>query len=83
MWQLRSTKILGPYQAISMDAAIQVVTIDAAYQIFADQLVGSLELGKQADLVILEKNLRKTKPEEIRNIKVILTWIDSKWVSQK
>ena len=54
-----------------------------AYQIFADQLVGSLELGKQADLVILEKNPRKTKPEEIRNIKVISTWIDGKQVSLK
>ena len=83
MWQLPPTKVLGPDQAISVDDAIRAVTIDAAYQIFADQLVGSLELGKQADLVILEKNPRKTKPEEIRNIKVISTWIDGKQVSLK
>ena len=83
MWQLPPTKVLGPDQAISVDDAIRAITIDAAYQIFADQLVGSLEVGKQADLVILEKNPRKTKPEEIRNIKVMSTWIDGKQVSWK
>lgn len=83
MWQLPPTKVLGPDQTISVDDAIRAITIDAAYQIFADTLIGSLEVGKQADLVILEKNPRKTKPEEIRNIKVISTWIDGKQVSWK
>ncbi|MDR3492087.1 MAG: amidohydrolase family protein [Gammaproteobacteria bacterium] len=35
-------------------------------------------MGKQADLVILEKNPRKTAPEQIANIKVNETWIDGK-----
>jgi predicted amidohydrolase YtcJ len=42
-----------------------------------------LEVGKQADLVVLEKNPRKTPPAEIRNIKVKETWIDGKLVSVK
>lgn len=46
MWQLPPTKVLGPDQAISVDDTIRAVTINAAYQIFADRLVGSLELGK-------------------------------------
>jgi predicted amidohydrolase YtcJ len=61
-----------------VEDAIRAVTIDAAYQVFADNIVGSLEVGKQADLVILEKNPRKTPPAEIRNIKVKETWIDGK-----
>jgi predicted amidohydrolase YtcJ len=83
LWQLPPQKALGPDQAVSVDDAIRAVTIDAAYQIFADNIVGSLEVGKQADLVVLEKNPRKTPPAEIRNIKVNGTWIDGKQVSLK
>jgi predicted amidohydrolase YtcJ len=66
-----------------VDDAIRAITIDAAYQIFADNIVGSLEVGKQADLVVLEKNPRSTPPADIRNIKVKETWIDGKLVSLK
>lgn len=80
-WQLPPKKVLGPDQVISVDDAIRAVTIDAAYQIFADNKVGSLEVGKQADFVILEKNPRTTPAGDIRNIKVKETWIDGKPVS--
>jgi len=81
LWQLPPQKVLGPTQAVTVDDAIRAVTIDAAYQIFLDDKVGSLEVGKQADLVILEKNPRNTAPAEIRNIKVKGTWIDGKQVN--
>ena len=83
LWQLPPQKVLGLDQVVSVDDAIRAITIDAAYQIFADKLIGSLEVGKQADLVVLEKNPRKTRAEDIRNIKVISTWIDGKQVSWK
>ena len=54
---------------------------DAAYDLFAENIIGSLEVGKQADLVVLEKSPRKTAPAEIRNIKVKETWIDGKHVN--
>lgn len=81
LWQLPPQKVLGPTQAVSVDDAIRAITIDAAYQVFADNIVGSLEVGKQADLVVLEKNPRKTPPADIRNIKVKETWIDGKKVA--
>lgn len=83
LWQLPPQKVLGPTQAVTVDDAIRAITIDAAYQIFADNIVGSLEVGKQADLVVLEKNPRSTPPADIRNIKVKETWIDGKLVSLK
>jgi predicted amidohydrolase YtcJ len=83
LWQLPPQKALGPDQAITVDDAIRAITIDAAYQIFADKLIGSLEVGKQADLVVLEKNPRNTAPIDIRNIKVRETWIDGKQVGWK
>lgn len=83
LWQLPPQKVLGPTQAVSVDDAIRAITIDAAYQIFADNIVGSLEVGKQADLVVLEKNPRTTPAADIRNIKVKATWIDGKPISLK
>lgn len=74
-------KVLGPDQRISVDDAIRGITIDAAYQIMLDDKVGSLEVGKLADFVILEQNPRKTDPLKIRHIKVKETWIDGKPVS--
>lgn len=81
MWQASPQKVLGKNQGVSVDDAIRAVTIDAAYDLFAENLVGSLEVGKKADLVVLEKNPRKTAPEDIRNIKIKETWIDGKQVS--
>jgi len=77
-WQLPPQKVLGANEGVTVDDAIRAVTIDAAYQLFADNIVGSLEVGKQADLVVLAKNPRNTPPAEIRNIKVKETWIDGK-----
>jgi predicted amidohydrolase YtcJ len=64
-------------QRISVDDAIRAVTIDAAYQLFLDDKIGSLEVGKQADLVMLEQNPRAPdmKPEDIMNIKVFSTYL--------
>ncbi len=81
LWQLPPQKALGADQAVSVDDAIRAVTIDAAYQLFADNIVGSLEVGKQADFVVLEKNPRQTPPADIRNIKVKGTWVSGKPVN--
>lgn len=71
------------WEGISVDEAIRAVTLDAAYQLFLDGQVGSLERDKWADLLILEKNPRdmSTTPENIKNIKVIATYLSGKCVS--
>jgi predicted amidohydrolase YtcJ len=78
LWQKPPREVLGPDERITIDDAIRAVTINAAYQIMSDDKIGSLEVGKQADLVILAKNPRIAKPEEIAKIKVKETWIDGK-----
>jgi len=72
--------VLAPAETISVESAIRALTSEAAWQLFSDHEIGSLEAGKLADLVILEKDPRKVKPEEIKNIKVLETWMDGKKV---
>ncbi len=71
-------KVLGPNERISVDDAIRAVTIDAAYQMMSDDKIGSLEVGKLADFVVLEKNPRTTLAEQIGDIKVLQTWVGGK-----
>ena len=55
----RKTKtgvILGPDQRIDRMSALRAVTIDAAWQVFMDDDIGSIEAGKLADLVVLSGN---------------------------
>ena len=78
LWQKAPRKVLGPDERVSVDDAIRAVTINAAYEMFSDDKLGSLEVGKQADLVVLSENPRKTPIDKIRNIGVKQTWIDGK-----
>ena len=75
VWQSPLERVLGPKERVSVDDAIRAVTIDAAYQMMSDHEVGSLEAGKLADFVVLEKNPRTTAPAQIADIKVLETWV--------
>ena len=78
LWQSPLERVLGSKERISVDDAIRAVTIDAAYQMMSDHEVGSLEAGKLADFVVLEKNPRTTDPVQIADIKVLETWVGGK-----
>ena len=78
LWQKPPRKVLGPDERVSVDDAIRAVTINSAYEMFSDDKLGSLEVGKYADLVVLSANPRKTPIKQIRNIQVKETWVDGK-----
>lgn len=62
-----------PEQKISLEEAIKGYTINGAYAEFAESKKGSIEEGKLADLVMLDQNLFKISPEEIRDVGVMMT----------
>lgn len=67
--------IIGANQALTLDQALRAVTLDAARQIGLGDRIGSLETGKEADLVILESDPYRTDPAQIMGIKVSETWV--------
>ena len=67
--------IIGPEQAVSVEEALKAVTSAAAAQIGQGDRIGSLERGKEADLVILEQDPFKVAPDEIMKSKVSETWV--------
>ena len=62
-----------PEERIDLPVAIAGFTINAAYVNFQDDKTGSIEKGKLADLIVLDHNLFKIKPEAISEAKVLLT----------
>ena len=70
----RSGKVLGEEQKISIYAALEAMTINAAYQHFEDDIKGTIEVGKQADFVVLSEDPLSIHPEKLLNIKVVATY---------
>lgn len=69
-----------PEEKISVEEAIKSYTLRAAYAEFSEKEKGSLEPGKLADLVVLDQDILKIKPEEIIKTRVLLTMVDGRIV---
>jgi predicted amidohydrolase YtcJ len=60
---------------ISIEEAVRCFTLDAAYSSFEDDLKGSIEPGKLADITVLENDLVEVPSEEIKDVLVCLTMV--------
>ncbi len=69
----RSGFVLGPTERVSPYVALKAMTDWAACQYFEEKSKGTLEAGKRADLVILERDPLKVNPSSISSIKVLET----------
>ncbi|QDU28010.1 N-substituted formamide deformylase precursor [Anatilimnocola aggregata] len=71
---------LHPEEALSREQAIRFYTMNNAFLLFLEDEVGSLETGKQADLVILDRNLLTCPEADIAGTKVLQTYLAGKLV---
>ena len=69
----RSDFVLGPDQRLTPMQALHAITLGAAYQYFEENKKGSITPGKQADLVILERNPLLANPDTLKDISIIET----------
>lgn len=74
----KSGALIGADQRIDRDVALRAVTIDAAWQVFMDDRIGSLEPGKLADLIVLSGD-PLTEPD-VRDLTVLRTVIEGEAV---
>lgn len=66
----RSGRVHGPEQAITVEQALAAHTIDAAHQLFAEDIIGSITPGKYADLTVLAEDPRTVQPADIAGIDI-------------
>ena len=72
-----------PDERIGMEEAIRAYTYNTAYANFEEDIKGSIEVGKLADLAVLSQNLLEIEASEIRNTKVVYTIVGGKIVYQR
>ncbi len=66
----QSGNVIGSEEKVTPYQALRAVTIDAAYAIKQENVIGSISVGKKADFTILDKNPLKVDPLAIKDIKV-------------
>jgi predicted amidohydrolase YtcJ len=76
----RSGDIIGPEHRVDVMTAIKSMTIWSAWQHFEEKTKGSIEVGKLADFVILDKDPTAVDPETIDQIKVLETIKEGKTI---
>lgn len=74
---------LHPEEALSRKQAIQFYTRNNAYLMFLENEIGSLEKGKLADLIVVDRDLLTCPVNDIRETKVLTTYLNGKVVYQK
>jgi predicted amidohydrolase YtcJ len=63
-------------ERLSVESLVIGFTIDAAYQLHMEDEIGSIEVGKKADLVVLDQDIFSVDPYSIHKTEVVLTFLD-------
>ena len=79
----RSGQVIGGSERLTPYEALKCITIWSAYQHFEEKEKGTLEKGKLADMVILDKNPLKVAPDAIKDIQVVETIKEGQTVFKK
>ena len=72
-----------PEQKISVEDAIKCYTVNSAYASFEENIKGTIETGKLADLIILSDDILTIDPNKIKDVKVEMTMFDGKVIYNK
>jgi len=73
-----SGTVSGPEECITVKEAIRTYTINGAWQDHMEDVKGSIEVGKLADLCVIDRDILEIDPHEIGEISVIMTIVGGK-----
>lgn len=78
-----SGQALWPEQALDIATALEIFTINSARAIGMADTVGSIEVGKSADLIVIDRNVLEIPADEIADTKVLTTWFEGRVVYER
>jgi hypothetical protein len=73
--EMKSGQVLAPEERMSVRQALRMYTLNGAYAGFEEKIKGSLETGKLADFVVLDRNLVEIPVEGLKDVKVLATFV--------
>jgi predicted amidohydrolase YtcJ len=71
---------LTPAEAVPIDAIVAAYTRDAARAVFAEDRIGTITVGKRADLVVIDRDVLAIDPHDVSETRVLSTWLDGREV---
>lgn len=71
---------LLPEQSITLQDGVDAYTINAAFALKQERTTGSLEVGKRADLIVLDRDIFSIDPYELHAVRVLFTYLDGREV---
>ena len=69
-----------PEESITVEQAVNAYTIGSAYARFSEDKLGTLEVGKEADLAVLSQDIFSVAPQELAKTHVVMTMVGGKIV---
>lgn len=75
--------VLHPEESLSREQAIRFYTINNARIMFLEDQIGTLEAGKWADFIVLDRDLLTCPVDDIRQVKVLETWLAGERIYQR
>lgn len=69
-----------PEQAITLEQALKIFTLGGAFALYQEDVTGSIEVGKYADLVVLDRHLFSIPITEVGTVRVLQTWLEGELV---
>jgi predicted amidohydrolase YtcJ len=74
---------LWPEQALDVATVLEIFTINSARVMGLDGTIGSLEIGKSADFIVLDRNVLEVPSHDIADTKVLQTWFEGRLVHER
>ena len=75
--------VLLPGQRISREEMLRMYTINNAYACWQEDIRGSIEVGKLADMAVLDRDILECADEEVRDLQVLRTYVGGELVFEK
>ncbi len=74
---------LWPEQALDLDSVLEIYSINGARILGLDGLIGSIEIGKSADMIVLDRNLFETPAHDLADTKVSTTFFEGRVIYER
>jgi predicted amidohydrolase YtcJ len=74
---------LWPEQALDIATVLEIFTINSARVMGLDGTIGSLEIGKSADFIVLDRNVLDVPSHDIAETQVLQTWFEGRLVHEQ